>query len=30
MIIKNMIALGAKEPLLKEEGKEFVLTIYRG
>jgi ATP-dependent DNA helicase RecG len=30
MIIKNMTALGAKEPLLKEEGEEFVLTIYRG
>jgi ATP-dependent DNA helicase RecG len=29
MIIKNMTALGAKEPLLKEEGEEFVLTIYR-
>ncbi|MDQ2087078.1 ATP-binding protein [Herbivorax sp. ANBcel31] len=28
MILKTMKEIGAKEPLLKESGEEFVLTIY--
>ncbi|WP_243108038.1 ATP-binding protein [Clostridium sp. JN-9] len=29
MIIKTMKDNGAKEPMLKELGEEFILTIYR-
>lgn len=29
MIIKTMKDLGAKEPILKEMGEEFIITIYR-
>ncbi|MDQ2086068.1 ATP-binding protein [Herbivorax sp. ANBcel31] len=29
MILKTMKEAGAKEPLLKESGEEFVLTIYK-
>jgi ATP-dependent DNA helicase RecG len=30
MIFKKMKELGAKPPLMKEEGEEFVLTVFRG
>jgi hypothetical protein len=28
MILKHMKLMGTQEPLLKEEGEEFILTLY--